>query len=94
MLDTANLRRVGRIHDLQPREAGPASKALGQHLGAEAGTTHSEQQHVAKVAALDVSRECVEMADRGPIVDATVRDTAAALVAAGALRDVNDVVFE
>ena len=36
---------------------------------------------------------CVEMADRGPITDATVRDTTAALVAAGALRDVNDVVF-
>jgi protoporphyrinogen oxidase len=36
---------------------------------------------------------CVEMADRGPIADATVRDTAAALVAAGALRDANDVVF-
>ncbi len=36
---------------------------------------------------------CVEMADRGPIPDAAVRDTAAALVAAGALNDVNDVVF-
>jgi protoporphyrinogen oxidase len=36
---------------------------------------------------------CVEMADRGPIPDAAVRDTAAALAAAGALRDVNDVVF-
>jgi protoporphyrinogen oxidase len=36
---------------------------------------------------------CVEMADRGPITDATVRDTAAALVAAGALADANDVVF-
>ena len=36
---------------------------------------------------------CVEMADRGPIADATVRDTAAALVAAGALHDVNDVAF-
>jgi protoporphyrinogen oxidase len=36
---------------------------------------------------------CVEMADRGPIPDAAVRDTAAALLAAGALRDVNDVVF-
>jgi protoporphyrinogen oxidase len=36
---------------------------------------------------------CVEMADRGPISDAVVRDTAAALVAAGALRDPADVVF-
>jgi len=36
---------------------------------------------------------CVEMADRGPIPDAAVRDTVAALVAAGALNDVNDVVF-
>ena len=36
---------------------------------------------------------CVEMADRGPITDATVRDTTDALVAAGALRDANDVVF-
>jgi protoporphyrinogen oxidase len=36
---------------------------------------------------------CVEMADRGPIPDAAVRDTAAALVAAGALNDANDIVF-
>ena len=36
---------------------------------------------------------CVEMADRSPITDTTVRDTAAALVAAGALSDINDVVF-
>jgi len=36
---------------------------------------------------------CVEMADRGPISDAVVRDTAAALVAAGALGHVDDVVF-
>jgi protoporphyrinogen oxidase len=33
------------------------------------------------------------MADRGPISDAAVRDSVAALVAAGALSDVNDVVF-
>ena len=33
------------------------------------------------------------MADRGRITDATVRDTTEALVAAGALRDANDVVF-
>jgi len=36
---------------------------------------------------------CVEMADRGPIPDAVVRDTAAALVAAGAIGHVDDVVF-
>jgi protoporphyrinogen oxidase len=36
---------------------------------------------------------CVEMADRGPITEAARRDTAAALVAAGALHDVGDVVF-
>jgi protoporphyrinogen oxidase len=36
---------------------------------------------------------CVEMADRGPISDATVRDTAAALVEAGAIGSANDVVF-
>jgi protoporphyrinogen oxidase len=36
---------------------------------------------------------CVEMADRGPISEATVRDTTAALVAAGALRDAGDVLF-
>ena len=36
---------------------------------------------------------CVEMADRGPIGDDVVRDIAQALVAAGALRDANDVLF-
>jgi protoporphyrinogen oxidase len=36
---------------------------------------------------------CVEMADRGPISEATVRETIAALVDAGALRDAADVVF-
>jgi protoporphyrinogen oxidase len=36
---------------------------------------------------------CVEMAHRGPISDETVRDTTAALVAAGALADAGDVVF-
>jgi protoporphyrinogen oxidase len=36
---------------------------------------------------------CVEMADRGPISEETVRDTTAALVAAGALADAGDVVF-
>jgi protoporphyrinogen oxidase len=36
---------------------------------------------------------CVEMADRGPISEATVRETAAALVGAGALVDAADVVF-
>jgi protoporphyrinogen oxidase len=36
---------------------------------------------------------CVEMADRGPISDAVVRDSTAALVAAGALADAGDVVF-
>jgi protoporphyrinogen oxidase len=41
----------------------------------------------------DCTSLCVEMADRGPITDVAVRETAAALVAAGALSDVNDVVF-
>ena len=36
---------------------------------------------------------CVEMADRGPITEASLRDTTAALVAAGALRSASDVVF-
>jgi protoporphyrinogen oxidase len=36
---------------------------------------------------------CVEMAERGPISEAVVRDSTAALVAAGALRDAGDVVF-
>jgi protoporphyrinogen oxidase len=36
---------------------------------------------------------CVEMADRGPISEGAVRDTTAALVAAGALGDPADVVF-
>jgi len=36
---------------------------------------------------------CVEMADRGPISEATVRDTTAALVEAGALGSANDVLF-
>jgi protoporphyrinogen oxidase len=36
---------------------------------------------------------CVEMADRGPISEAAVSDTTAALVAAGALADPSDVVF-
>ena len=36
---------------------------------------------------------CAEMADRGPISASTIRDTAAALVEAGALADANDVVF-
>jgi protoporphyrinogen oxidase len=36
---------------------------------------------------------CVEMADRGPIGDAAIRDSLAALTAAGALRSPEDVVF-
>jgi protoporphyrinogen oxidase len=36
---------------------------------------------------------CVEMADRGPISEAAVRETIATLVAAGALRDAADVLF-
>jgi protoporphyrinogen oxidase len=36
---------------------------------------------------------CVEMSDRAPISDATVRDVAAALTAAGALASPDDVVF-
>jgi protoporphyrinogen oxidase len=36
---------------------------------------------------------CVEMADRGPITETALRDTTAALVAAGALERAADVVF-
>jgi protoporphyrinogen oxidase len=36
---------------------------------------------------------CVEMADRGPIDDATVRDSALALTTAGALTSPDDIVF-
>jgi protoporphyrinogen oxidase len=36
---------------------------------------------------------CVEMADRGPVSDATVADTIAALVQAGALAHADDVLF-
>ncbi|HVY40574.1 MAG TPA: FAD-dependent oxidoreductase [Polyangia bacterium] len=36
---------------------------------------------------------CVEMADRGPVSDATVTETIAALVAAGALAHPDDVLF-
>ena len=36
---------------------------------------------------------CVEMADRGPVSDATVTDTIAALVEAGALAHADDVLF-
>jgi protoporphyrinogen oxidase len=36
---------------------------------------------------------CVEMSDRGPIGEGTLRDTVAALVAAGALASPEDVVF-
>ncbi|HXU62170.1 MAG TPA: FAD-dependent oxidoreductase, partial [Polyangia bacterium] len=36
---------------------------------------------------------CVEMADRGPVSDATVTDTIAALVQAGALAHADDVLF-
>jgi protoporphyrinogen oxidase len=48
---------------------------------------------MASMAPAGCSSICVEMADRGPITDAAVRDTTAALVAAGALGDANDVVF-
>jgi protoporphyrinogen oxidase len=48
---------------------------------------------MASMAPAGCSSICVEMADRGPISDATVRDTTAALVAAGALKDASDVVF-
>jgi protoporphyrinogen oxidase len=36
---------------------------------------------------------CVEMADRGPVTETSLRDTTAALVAAGALGEAGDVVF-
>jgi len=36
---------------------------------------------------------CVEMSDRAPVSDATIRDVASALTAAGALRAPDDVVF-
>jgi len=36
---------------------------------------------------------CVEMADRGPVTETSIRDTTAALVAAGALGKADDVVF-
>ncbi len=36
---------------------------------------------------------CVEMADRGPVTETSIRDTTAALVAAGALGKAEDVVF-
>jgi protoporphyrinogen oxidase len=48
---------------------------------------------MASMAPAGCASICVEMADRGAISDAVVRDTAAALVAAGALRDASDVVF-
>lgn len=48
---------------------------------------------MASMAPPGCSSICVEMADRGPITDATIRETTAALVAAGALGDANDVVF-
>ena len=36
---------------------------------------------------------CVEMADRGPVTETSIRDTTAALVAAGALGKAEDLVF-
>ncbi len=48
---------------------------------------------MASMAPAGCASICVEMADRGPISEVTVRDTTAALVAAGALGDAGDVVF-
>jgi protoporphyrinogen oxidase len=48
---------------------------------------------MASMAPPDCASICVEMADRGPISEAAIRDTAQALSAAGALADPNDVVF-
>jgi protoporphyrinogen oxidase len=48
---------------------------------------------ISSMAPEGCSSICVEMADRGPITEASLRDTTAALVAAGALRSASDVVF-
>jgi protoporphyrinogen oxidase len=48
---------------------------------------------MASMAPAGCASICVEMADRGPISEAAVRDTTAALAAAGALGDPSDVVF-
>jgi protoporphyrinogen oxidase len=48
---------------------------------------------MASMAPVGCASICVEMADRGPISEVAVRDTTAALVAAGALGDPSDVVF-
>src|SRR5206468_2421482 len=50
LLDAADLRWIGRIDDLEARETGPVAKAFSQHLGAEAGAAHPEQQRVAEIA--------------------------------------------
>ncbi len=49
--DAADLRRIGRIDDLQAREARLVAEALRQHLGAEARSAHAEQQDVGKPGA-------------------------------------------
>ncbi len=62
--DAADLRRIGRVDDLQSREARPAAKALRQHLGAEARSAHAEQQDVGEPGALDLGGERLQMAGR------------------------------
>ena len=48
---------------------------------------------MASMAPAGCSSICVEMADRGPVSEPVVRETIAALVEAGALRDSADVIF-
>jgi len=48
---------------------------------------------MANMAPEGCSSICVEMADRGPVTETALRDTAAALVAAGALGSADDLVF-
>jgi protoporphyrinogen oxidase len=48
---------------------------------------------MANMAPAGCASICVEMADRGPIGEATIRDTTAALVEAGALGSADDLLF-
>ena len=59
-LERGDLRRDGRVEDVQLGRAGLASEGASQHLGTQAGAAHAEQQRVREAVPADAGGDVPE----------------------------------
>ena len=61
VFEAFNLRRIGRIENVQCREVRDAAKRHAQHFGTKAGAAHAEEQDMLETALLHFFRNLLQL---------------------------------